>query len=68
VGTCEAPFKVADIDPVQVAAKFSAVPAQMGELLLAVAVGVVQLVGNGFTTTFTVAVAVQVPDDVIVTV
>jgi hypothetical protein len=44
-------------------------PTVTGELLLAVApVGGIQLVGAGFTTMFTVAVAVQVPDDVIVTV
>jgi hypothetical protein len=44
-------------------------PSVTGELLLAVApVGGLQTVGAGFTTTLTVAVAVQVPDDVIVTV
>ena len=52
----------------QVAVKFKGVPAQTGELLLAVAVGVIQLVGAAFTTTLVVAVAVQVPEEVIVTV
>ena len=67
-GTCDAPLKVADIEPVQIAVKFKGVPAQTGELLLAVAVGVIQLVGAAFTTTLVVAVAVQVPEEVIVTV
>jgi hypothetical protein len=49
--------------------KFMVPPSKTGELLDAVApVGGVQLVDAGFTTTFVVAVAVQVPDDVIVTV
>ena len=51
-----------------VAVRFKGVPAQTGELLLAVAVGVIQFVGAGLTTTTVVAVAVQVPEDVIVTV
>ena len=67
-GTCEDPFNVADIEPVQVAVKFKGVPAQTGELLLTVAVGVIQTVGARFTTTAVVTIAVQVPDDVIVTV
>jgi hypothetical protein len=49
--------------------KFMGLPTVTGELLPAVApVGGVQLVGTGFTTTLVVAVAVQVPDEVMVTV
>ena len=40
----------------------------MGELLPAVTVGGVQVAGAEFTRTLVVAVATQVPDDVIVTV
>jgi hypothetical protein len=49
--------------------RFMGLPSVTGELLLAVAfVGGLQTVGAGFTTTLTVAVAVQVPDDMMVTV
>ena len=54
--------------PVDEDVKFIGLPSVTGELLPAVAVvGGVQG-GAGFTTTLVVAVATQVPDDVIVTV
>jgi hypothetical protein len=60
------------VPPVDEDVKFMGLPTVTGELLLAVAtVGGVQLVDVGFTTTFTVAVAVQafvIEDDLIVTV
>ena len=57
------------VPPVEVDVKFIVPPTNTGELLLAVApVGGIQTVGAGLTTTLVVAVAVQVPDEVIVTV
>ena len=57
------------VPPVDEDVKFIGLPTITGELLPAVApVGGLQTVGAGFTTTIVVAVAVQVPDDVMVTV
>ena len=57
------------VPPVDEEVRFIVPPTNTGELLPAVApVGGVQTVEVGFTTTLVVAVAVQVPGEVIVTV
>ena len=57
------------VPPVDEDVRFIVPPTNTGELLPAVAaVGGVQTVDIGFTVTLVVAVAVQLPDDVMVTV
>ena len=57
------------VPPVDEDVRFIGLPTVTGELLLTVTpVGGLQTVGAGLTTTLVVAVAVQVPDELIVTV
>ena len=63
------PAQIWLVPPVDEEVKLIVSPTNTDELLPAVApVGGVQLIGTGFTTTLVVAIAVQVPDDVMVTV